>query len=100
MDDDDFENAKGEEDDVDVEGEEGDDVEENRSQDRPGSTLFARACADDMCIGISQKPFCMENYTENAGREPWGRGSVRPCTAEMRMDFSQKEIYRELAGHG
>ena len=34
----------------------------------------------------------MENYTENAGREPWGRGSARPCTAEMRMDSSQKKF--------
>ena len=44
-----------------------DDVEEeNRSQDR--EAYFARAGIVEMHMDISQEPFCVEIYRENAGR--------------------------------
>ena len=44
----------------------GEDEEENGSQDR--ETHFVRAGAVEMHMDISQEPFCVEIYRENAGR--------------------------------
>ena len=55
--------VKGEEDDVendDVEGEDDDVEEEDRSQDR--DPHFVRACAIELNLVVSQKPFCAKIY--------------------------------------
>ena len=39
--------------------------EENRSQDR--EARFVRACAIETHMDIAQEPFCVENYSKNAG---------------------------------
>ena len=53
--------------DVEEEEDEDDDVEEeDRPQDREAH--FVRACAVEMHMDISQEPFCLEFYEENAKR--------------------------------
>ena len=82
--------SKGEEDDdvenEDVEDEEDDvveddDVEEDRSQDR--DPHFVLACAVEMHLDISHKPFCVRIHRENTGAQDCDPHFVRACTVEM-----------------
>jgi hypothetical protein len=63
--------------------------EEDRSQNR--DTRLVRACAVEMRMDISQEPFCMETYRENAGRFSRTPRFVRACAVEMHMDSSQDQ---------
>ena len=54
------------------------------------------ACAVEMHIDISQEPFCMEIYRENA--KPLIRGPVRACAIKMHMDISWEPFCVEICG--
>ena len=64
-----------------------------------------RACAIEMHMDTSQKPFCFEIYWENAGRKSRDTRFVRACAAEMDMDMDMSqdtfyaEVYRNNAKH-
>ena len=84
----------------DDEVEEDDVEEEDRSQDR--GAHFARACAGDMHMDISQGPSSVEIYREN-GRghlwgNLWGQRFVRVCAIEMHMDISQEPFCVKFTG--
>ena len=57
-----------------------------------------RACAVEMHMDTSQKPFCLEIYRENPGRESCDTRFVRACTVEMHMDMSQEAFVRKFTG--
>ena len=47
-------------------------------------------------MGISQEPFCMEIYKENAGPRSRGPCFVRACAVETHMDISPEPLCRNL----
>ena len=55
-----------------------------------------RACAIEMHMDTSQKPFCCEIYWENTGRESRDTRFVRACAVEVDMDMSQDAFYAEI----
>ena len=73
---------------------------ENRSQDREAH--FARACAIEMHIDMSQEPFCMELFRKSAVRQSGDTRFAQACAIETNMDISQEpfciEICRKSAG--
>ena len=88
------EDVKGEEDDdVAVEEEEDDDVEEeDRSQDREAH--FARACAIEMHINISQEPLYTENHRKNAVPHNRDPHFVRACEVETHVKICAQNTPR------
>ena len=62
---------------------------------------FARACAVEMHMDMSEEAFCAEIYRGNAGPISPGHNFVRACAIEINMDMSQDvfcaEVYREDA---
>ena len=51
----------------------------------PRASVFLRACAVEMYMDTSQKPFCMENYKENGEHLSRGLCFVRACAVELHM---------------
>ena len=51
-----------------------------------------------MHMDISQDPFCVEIYRENAARVAHGHRFVRACAVEMYMDISQEPFCTEFRG--
>ena len=57
-----------------------------------------RTCAVQRHIHISQGPFCMEIYKENAGRLSRGQHFVRACAVEMHRHFTRAILCGNLQG--
>ena len=56
-------------------------------------TRFARACAVEVHMDISEEPCCAEIYRGNAARLAHGQRFVRACAIEMDMDSSQEPFF-------
>jgi hypothetical protein len=57
------------------------------------SAGFVRACASDMHLDISERPFYAETYRKNAVHQRLGARFARACGVEIHMDTSQGKLY-------
>ena len=83
-------------DDDDVAGDEvEEDVEDDDAAPQDRDTSFVRACAVEMRIDMSQKPFHSECYRKKRAPGPRRKLAarfVRACAVEMQMDMSQEQV--------